>query len=159
MSFTSRFFFVFLIFCNLNVEAKLLDKISAIVDDNIITMSQVNRIVNNLTIKKSVIPMIYDKSSYTPAEILKILVNKFLIRSKLAELGYTTTDDQVEVHIKQNLERMGIDRKSLVGLLKQQGTSFDEYFETAREFLEYSPFVKRVIYPMISVSEQDVKNT
>ena len=159
MSFTSRFFFVFLIFCNLNVEAKLLDKISAIVDDNIITMSQVNRIVNNLTIKKSVIPMIYDKSSYTPAEILKILVNKFLIRSKLAELGYTTTDDQVEVHIKQNLERMGIDRKSLVGLLKQQGTSFDEYFETVREFLEYSLFVNRVIYPMISVSEQDVKNT
>ena len=159
MKLASRFFFVFIILCTLNAEAKLLDKISAIVDDNIITMSQVNRIVNNLAIKKNVAPMIYEKSSYTPAEILQISINKYLIRSKLAETGYTITDDQVEVQIKQNQDRLGVDRKALMGFLKQQGTSFDEYFEALREAIEYSYFVSRVISPMISVSEQDVKNS
>lgn len=159
MKLASRFFFVFTIFCSLNVEAKLLDKISAIVDDNIITMSQVNRIVNNLAIKRNVAPMIYDKASYTAAEILQISINKYLIRAKLAEIGYTITDDQVEAQIKQNQDRLGVDRRSLMGFLKQQGTSFDEYFEALREAIEYSYFVNRVISPMISISEQDVKNT
>ncbi len=159
MKLASRFFFVFVYFCTLSAEAKLLDKISAIVDDNIITMSQVNRVVNNLGIKKNVAPMIYDKSSYTAAEILQITIHKYLIRAKLAEIGYTITDDQVEAQIKQNQERLGVDRNSLMGFLKQQGTSFDEYFEALREAIEYSYFVNRVISPMISVSEQDVKNS
>jgi peptidyl-prolyl cis-trans isomerase SurA len=103
--------------------------------------------------------MIYDKTSFTAAEILQISINKYLVRSKLTEIGYTITDDQVDAQIKQNQERLGVDRKALMGFLKQQGTSFDEYFESLREAIEYSYFVNRVISPMISISEQDVKNT
>jgi len=151
-------FFTLLTFENQS-EAKLLDKIAAIVDDNIITLSQINRTANNLAIKKSVAPMIYNKGSFTNQEILEISINKFLVRAKLSELGYTITDDQVEAQIKANQERLGVDKKALMGFLKQQGTSYDEYFETLREAIENSYFVNRVISPMISISEQDVKNT
>lgn len=141
-----------------SAEAKLLDKISAIVDDNIITLSQVQRIHKSLPIKKNVAPMIYDRSSYSNEEITNLLVNKFLIRAKLAELGYTITDDQVEAQIKANEKRLNVDRKALMTFLKQQGSTFDEYFETLREAIEYSYFINRVISPTIAVSEQDVKN-
>lgn len=159
MKLASRFFFLITLLTTLTAEAKLLDKIAAIVDDNIITLSQISRTTNNLAIKKNVAPMVYDKNAYTNEEILQISINKFLIRAKLAELGYNITDDQVESQIKSNQERLGVDRKSLMGFLKQQGTSFDEYFETLREAIEYSYFVSRVVSPMISISEQDVKNT
>ncbi|MBY0415279.1 MAG: peptidylprolyl isomerase [Bdellovibrionales bacterium] len=159
MKLASRFFFLATILLSFNTEAKLLDKISAIVDDNIITLSQITHNVKNLSIKRSVAPMIYDKSAFTGEEILQIAINKFLIRSKLSELGYTITDDQVEAQIKPNQERLGVDRKQLIAFLKQQGTSFDEYFETLREAIEYSYFINRVISPMISISEQDVKNS
>ncbi|MBC7427700.1 MAG: SurA N-terminal domain-containing protein [Bacteriovorax sp.] len=159
MKFASRFFFLFVLFSSFNVGAKLLDKIAAVVDDNIISLSQVIRVNNNLAIKKNVAPMIYDKASYTNEEILNISINKYLVRSKLSDIGYTITDDQVEAQIKTNQERLGVDRKSLMGFLKQQGTAFDEYFEALREAIEYSYFVNRVISPMISISEQDVKNT
>ena len=103
--------------------------------------------------------MIFDKASYTDQEILQITINKFLIRSKLSELGYSITDDQVESQIKANEKRLNVDRKSLMNFLKQQGSSFDEYFETLREAIEYSYFINRVITPSISISDQDVKNT
>lgn len=150
---------VFSFFFSANSEAKLLDKIAAIVDDNIITLSQVQRITKGLPIKKNVAPMIYDKSSYSNEEITNILVNKFLIRAKLTELGYSITDDQVESQIKANEKRLNVDRKALMAFLKQQGSTFDEYFETLREAIEYSYFINRVISPTIAVSEQDVKNT
>ena len=159
MNVTSRLFIISSLLLSFSIEAKLLDKIVAIVNENVITLSQINRISSSVAIKKNVAPMIYEKSTYTNQEVLDITINKFLIRSKLSELGYLITDDQVEVRIKANQERLGVDRKALVGFLKQQGTSFDEYFETFREAIEYSYFVNRVISPMISISEQDIKNT
>jgi peptidyl-prolyl cis-trans isomerase SurA len=140
-------------------QAKLLDKITAIVDDNIITFSQVQRITKGIAIKRSVAPMIYDKNSYTSEEVANILINKYLIRAKLTELGYSITDDQVEAQIKANEKRLNVDRVALMAFLKQQGSTFDEYFETLREAIEYSYFINRVIAPTIAVSEQDVKNT
>jgi peptidyl-prolyl cis-trans isomerase SurA len=142
-----------------NIQAKVLDKISAIIDDNIITLSQLMRLNKNLAIKKNVAPMIYDKASFTIEELINVSINKFLIRSKLSELGYSITDDQVEAQIKSNEKRLNVDRKALMVFLKQQGSTFDEYFETLREAIEYSYFISRVISPTISVSEQDVKNT
>jgi peptidyl-prolyl cis-trans isomerase SurA len=150
---------LFLFALQITAQAKLLDKIAGIVDDNIITLSQVTRTNKNMAIKKNVAPMIFDKVSYTDQEILQITINKFLIRSKLSELGYTISDDQVESQIKANEKRLNVDRKSLMNFLKQQGSSFDEYFETLREAIEYSYFINRVITPSISISDQDVKNT
>ncbi|RPJ79068.1 MAG: hypothetical protein EHM20_02350 [Alphaproteobacteria bacterium] len=158
MKFTSLSILLFLCF-QTNLEAKLLDKISAIVDDNIITLSQVNRTSKNLAIKKNVAPMIYDKPNFTNEELTNILINKYLIRSKLSELGYAITDDQVESQIKSNEKRLNVDRKSLMNFLKEQNTTFDEYFETLREAIEYSYFINRIISPTIAISEQDVKNT
>ena len=155
----ASYFLLLLILIQTTAEAVLLDKISAIVDDNIITLSQVVRTSKNLAIKRNVAPMLYDKANFTTAELINISVNKFLIRQKLTELGYSITDDQVEAQIKANEKRLNVDRKSLMNFLKEQGSTFDEYFETLREAIEYSYFISRVISPTIAVSEQDVKNT
>jgi peptidyl-prolyl cis-trans isomerase SurA len=151
-------FVLLVLFLQSSSEAKLLDKISAIIDDNTITLSQVVRMSKNLAIKKNVAPMIYDKNTFSDEELINISINKFLIRSKLTELGYSITDDQVEAQIKANEKRLNVDRNSLMNFLKQQGTTFDEYFETLREAIEYSYFINRVISPSIAISEQDVKN-
>ena len=157
MKLVSQFILIILLLQS-SLEAKLLDKISAIVDENIITLSQINRISKNLAIKRNVAPMIYDKSNFSNDELVNLSINKYLIRSKLTELGYSITDDQVEAQIKANEKRLNVDRKSLMTFLKQQGSNFDEYFETLREAIEYSYFINRVISPSISVSDQDVKN-
>lgn len=158
MKFIISFFVLSFLPCSYS-HGKLLDKIVGIVDDNIITASQISRANGNLAIKKNVAPIIYDKNNYSNLEMLDLTVNRFLVRAKLSEIGYSITDDQVEAQIKTNQERLGVDRKSLMTFLKQQGSSFDEYFETLREAIEYSYFVNRVISPLISISEQDVKNT
>lgn len=139
-------------------EAKLIDKITAIIDDNIITLSQINRTSKNLAIKRNVAPMIYDKASFTSEELINITINKYLIRLKLTELGYSVTDDQVEAQIKTNEKRLNVDRKSLMNFLKEQGSTFDEYFETLREAIEQSYFINRVVSPSVAISDQDVKN-
>lgn len=146
------------LFTTLSAEAKILDKIAGIIDDNIVTLSQIQRMGKSLAIKKNVAPMIYDKANYSNDEFLNMTVNRYLIRSKLNEIGFPVGDDQVEAQVKSNEKRLNVDREQLKTFLKTQNITYDEYFETLREAMEYSYFVSKIITPLISVSDQEVKN-
>lgn len=153
-----KYIFAILLATTFQSQAKLLDKIAGIIDDNIVTLSQIQRMGKSLAIKKNVAPMIYDKSNYSNEEFLNMTVNRYLIRAKLNEIGFPVGDDQVEAQVKSNEKRLNVDRDQLKSFLKTQNITYDEYFETLREAMEYSYFVSKIITPLISVSDQEVKN-
>lgn len=142
-----------------NVQAKLLDKVVAIFNSKIITLSQINRIQTNVAARKNVSPQIYFKDKYTSEEITEILINSNLIRDKISTIGYTVSDEQVEDQIKSTEKRLGLGRKELLNFLQNNNLSFDEYFEIIRETIELNIFSSRVISPLISITEQQIKNT
>ncbi|OFZ14235.1 MAG: hypothetical protein A2X86_05130 [Bdellovibrionales bacterium GWA2_49_15] len=139
-------------------QAKILDKIMAVVDDQTISLLDVSRIKETLRARNEISPQIFHKTSLTEKEIMDILIYKKLIREKLNTLGYVIADDQVESQIKATEERLGLNREALLNFLKTNGLEFEEYFEVTRESIEYNIFLSRVIAPMISVTEQEIKN-
>jgi peptidyl-prolyl cis-trans isomerase SurA len=156
---SSRYFFiVFLSLFSLQAKAELLDKISAVMNDQIITLSKAKRAVQNLNARRDISPQIYINQSYTDVEMSKILVQRLLVRAKLEELGYMITDDQVEGQITATERRLGVSRQDLLEFLRGNQMTFDEYFEVIRETIEFNLFYTRVIQPLVTVSEQEVKN-
>ena len=148
----------FLLLHGSNIEAKLLDKVVAVIDDEIITLSQVERIKNNINGRKEISPQIYNKSNYDINELVKIIIHSRLIREKLSTLGYIISDDQVESQIKNTEKRLGLTRDNLLTFLRSNKTTFEEYFELTREAIEFNIFASRVIQPLISITEQEIKN-
>ncbi|MCK5883560.1 MAG: hypothetical protein KAG61_07710 [Bacteriovoracaceae bacterium] len=140
-------------------QAKVLDKIIAVVDDKIITLSIVERIKTNLQIRQNIAPFIYNKSKLTNSQVAENIINSKMIRDKLSEFGFVVGDEQVQGNVKQRIAQLGLSQKQLIQFLKQNNMNFDEYFELTREAMEYSLFVDRVISPLISVTEQEIKNT
>jgi peptidyl-prolyl cis-trans isomerase SurA len=55
-------------------------------------------------------------------------------------------------------ERLGLKRSDLLNFLKSKNLTFEEYFEVIRETMEYNIFASKIIAPLISVTEQEVKN-
>ena len=139
-------------------HAKLLDKTIAIFNDTVITMSQVDRVQNNIASRKNISPLIYKKTNYTQKEVLEIMIERLLIRSKLGEVGYVRNDEQVEAEITNIEKRLGLSRTQLLSFLKSNNMSFDEYFEIIRETIEFNIFNGRIIRPLISITDQEVKN-
>jgi peptidyl-prolyl cis-trans isomerase SurA len=139
-------------------HAKLIDKTVAIVNDNVITLSPIKRIKSNLKARRSISPMIYNKDSFSTQEIVKKRIRTTLIRNKLSEMGYVISDDQVEGEVGSMEKRLGLNREALLNFLKGNNFSFDEYFELIRESIEYNLFVSRVIRPLVSITDQDIKN-
>lgn len=137
---------------------KLLDKIVAVINTRVISLSEINRVEETLEARREVSPMIYTESKYTQKDILDILIRSFIIRDKINAQGYVINDDAVESRIKMTEERLGLKRADLLVFLKGKGLTYEEYFELIRETMEFNIFAQRIIAPLISVTEQEIKN-
>jgi len=149
---------IFILFFSLQAQAKLLDKILAVIDDQVITYSEITRIKDTIRPRREIAPLIFTKADPSQPEIVSSVINMKLVRDKLSSLGYVINDDQVESQIKSTEERLGLNRNSLLRFLKNNGLEFDEYFELTRESIELNIFNARVIAPLINISDQDIKN-
>lgn len=139
-------------------SAELLDKISAVMNDKIITLSVAKRAIGNLPARRDISPQIYSKTSYTEKEMTQLLIQRMLVRTKLEELGYIISDDQVESQIGSTEKRLGVTRADLLKFLAGNKMAFDEYFEVVRETIEFNLFYSRIIQPLVAVTEQEIKN-
>lgn len=142
-----------------NVHAKLIDKIVAVVDSKIITLSYLERVESGLQARKNLAPQIYNDEKISKEKLIRLMVRSHLVKTRLGEMGYVVSDDQVEQQIKSTEDRLGLNRQKLLAFLGSNNITFDEYFELIRESIEYSLFYQRIITPLITITEQEIKNT
>jgi peptidyl-prolyl cis-trans isomerase SurA len=141
-----------------HAEDKLLDKLVAVVNTRVVSLSEIKRIEDTLLARKEVSPMIYSEKKYAPKQLLDIIIKSYIIRDKINGQGYVINDDAVESRIKMTEERLGLRRADLLTFLKTKNLTFEEYFEIIRETMEYNVFASKIIAPLISVTEQEIKN-
>lgn len=131
----------------------------AVIDNKIITLSQVKRVQGSLGPRRNISPLIFNKSKFSTKEVVQLMIERHIIRDRLGEMGYVVSDEQVEAQIKETETRLGLTRDRLLDFLSSNNVTFDEYFELVRETYEFNIFNQRVIRPLISVTEQEIKNS
>jgi peptidyl-prolyl cis-trans isomerase SurA len=141
-----------------HAQDKLLDKLVAVVNTRVISLSEVSRMEDTLNARKEVSPMVYNEPKDDKKKLLDIVIKSFIIRDKINAQGYVINDDAVESRIKMTEERLGLKRADLLNFLKTKGLTYEEYFEIIRETMEYNVFASKIIAPLVSVTEQEIKN-
>lgn len=137
---------------------KLLDKIVAVVNTRVIALSELKRMAKTIDVRKEISPAIYSETKYTSKELLDLMIRGVIVRDKINSQGYVINDDAVESRIKMTEDRLGLRRSDLLQFLKGKGVTYEEYFEIIRETMEFNIFAQRIIAPLISVTEQEIKN-
>jgi len=141
------------------IHAELLNKIISVFDDKIITLAQAKRVSETLKARKTISPLYNAKETYTLQELARIQVDSYLIRDKLAEMGYVIDDSQVESQIKDTERRLGLNREALLQFLNSNNMTFEEYFELVRQSIEHNICNGRVVEPLVTITDQEIKNT
>ncbi len=150
---------LFLLIFSPFIRAELINKIIAVYDDKIITLAQGQRILDTIKARKTISPKYAEKESFTLQDITKIQIQSYLIRNKLEEMGYIIDDAQVESQIKDTEKRLNLTRESLLQFLSSNNMTFEEYFELVRQSIEHNIFNGRVIEPLVTITDQEIKNT
>ena len=138
--------------------AEIIDKIAGVINDKVFTLSEVKRIKKTLNIRREIAPFIYTEKSYSDREMLRLLQNSFIVKDKLEELGFVVSDDAVQDRIRQTERSLGLNRSELLRFLESKGITFNEYFEILRSAMEYNIFNRRIIAPLVTITDQEMKN-
>lgn len=153
-----KYFCLFICFLtSLNTQAVLIDKIAGAINDDVFTLSELKRMQDTLVARRQIAPYIYKKESYTIKELLELSQHSFIIRDKLSSIGVKITDDSIESRISEMEKSRGLKRSDLLEFLKKEGISFNEYFDLMKENMELNVFNSRIIAPLVSITDQELK--
>lgn len=137
----------------------MLDRIEASVNSGPILLSDVRKFRQSIGIRTQLDPLFAGTAiakkgaAATEAEIIAYLTDEKIITQKF-EIG----DAEVEQNINSIQTSNKIDRAGLKSLLKNEGISFDEYFELMRISSAKKELIEREIRGKVAITNDDVKN-
>lgn len=134
-----KILFFTLFFVPLLASAELVDRIVAIVGDEIITLSDV---------KKYKAPPKKDP--------LEELIRQKILLLEIDQLGIDVTNDDLANAIGEVLTRNRIQLEELKKELEKEGKGFEQYKQELRTEIRKMKFLGQVIYPRIKVSEEEI---
>jgi len=141
--------------------AQLVDRVVAVVNDDIITLSELEEngaeyleMVREKAPKES-----RDQALMTAREnILDKLIDQHLISQKAAEARITLSDNEFEMGYKKNFQGMNLSREQFIEKLKESGMTEEIYKDNLRNQLLRDKLILYEVRSKIIVTEEMIVN-
>lgn len=141
-----------------NAEPRLIDKIDAIVNSEVILRSDVERFEKTMALRRELDPIFGFSAGMDSGKPDRKQILEFLIEEKLISQTFKITDTEVEQEISSVMRNNHLSRDDLKGFLASKGFSFDEYQELMRTGLQKRNLLDREIRSRVNISDDDVRN-
>ena len=156
-----------LIYClvvfSTTATAEVVEKIVAIVNNSIVTLSDINAFQQKVrtdglidsAIMKNKDPkkLIKDRKA-----VVEHLIDERVIDSEIQRLGIAVTIEKVEEEIRSVTRRNGISREQLKSALGARGIKFSDYQDFIKTSLERQSLIDREVSSKIKISDEDIAN-
>ena len=142
-----------------SLRAELCNKIVAIVNNDIITLYELNKRVKEMTGKNPLMIKKYDKESYKKLcyKVLNILIDNKLAEKKAKELGIKVSDSDIDDEIKRIEEMKGITHKEFLKMLKKNGVTYKEYRNQIKKSIERMQLMEFEVRSRIIINDKMIK--
>lgn len=152
-----------LILGSFHLDARVVDKIVAIVNDQLITMSDVDKfkkrlatggLVDDALLKLSdTQTLLKDKQA-----LLNQLIDEKIIDSEVKRKSLEVTIERVEQEIRTITKGNNISRDQLKDALKAKGVTVSQYQDFIKTSLERQSLIEREVTSKIRISDEDVSS-
>ncbi|MEW6615692.1 MAG: peptidylprolyl isomerase [Thermodesulfobacteriota bacterium] len=146
---------------SLKTIAETIDKVVAIVNGEVITLTELNEAVNFI-LKDTEGIINFDGAEKDPAEIkrkvLDRLIDNKLIEQEVKRVRIVVSEREVDNALENMQKENSISKEELVKKLESRGLSLEKYKEQIRQGMEKMMLVNREIKSRIVVNEDELKN-
>lgn len=142
-------------------RARVVEKIAAVVGDNVVLASEVEEKAGPLLSEAAQIPDPTKRGARASAlrhEVLDRLIDDELILQQASELKLTITSEQVDSSIDEIKRQNGIDDAQLLEALKGQGMTMQNYRADIKRQLLRFRVINIAVGSRVSISDEDVKS-
>ena len=144
-------------FLGTSVQARIVDRIVAKVNETIITLSDLRREIKVMKLEH---PEKFGKMDINdPAALrffLQQMISTILIEDQLSKIGRGITDKEVNAATHSIMEKNKMTEKQFIKFLKDKGLTLKEYRKALKERLERFRFINTVIKSHITITDEDV---
>lgn len=134
-------------------QATLIDKSLALVNNEVLTLSEFKQFRRDLKLRKELDPfmtVLEQNPKGTKARI------QYLLQERLVIQRFPTSEEEVEREINKILKR--INMKDLDSLLRAQGTNYKNYKKIMRVSLSKRKLIDRELRPLANITPEQVRN-
>jgi peptidyl-prolyl cis-trans isomerase SurA len=142
-------------------DGRVIERIVAVVDDRVVLLSEVERVVDDY-MRAEPVPTGKDPKAVRAArwrEVLDTLIADKLLEEEVKKLRIEVTEAEIDRVVDDTKKRSGLDDVKFRQALAQQGLSYDEYREGMKKQLTKAKIVELKVKKRVQVSDQDVKST
>lgn len=140
-------------------SAEIVDRVIAVVNDDVITQHELLSTVEIL-VKKYEMNIRPEDRERAAADAKKALLNKLiddlLLKQEARRLGITVREEEVTKAIQDNLKQRKMSMEDLQQALAKDETSYEKYLEAMRIDLIRVRIMQREIRPRISVTNEEI---
>ncbi len=134
-------------------ERVLVDRIAAVVNDDVITLSEVKEAAKAFS-KGNESP---ERQKLLHKDILEQLINERLLTQQIAEAKIEVTEDEVERAMKDILRQNKISQAQLEEAIRSRGMSMGQYLEDLKSQLIRLKLVDMKVRSRVVIPESDIK--
>lgn len=152
-----------LMFFGAAAHAKVVDKIVAIINDQVITLSDTEIYRKKLLgggLVDDAIVQLNDSSLLLKDRnaLLQQLIDERLLDSEVKKNGLEVTIERVEQEIRNIAKNNNIDRNQLKTALQAKGVSMSQYQDFIKTSLERQSLIEKEVSSKIRISDEDVSS-
>lgn len=135
-----------------------LDKIAAVVDEDVILQSELDRAVDNITQQYAGNPVQLPPRPVLERQVLDRIILVRLQAQRARETGIRVSEVQIDNAIANIAQQNGMTLEQLRASLQQDGFSFGEFRETLRDEMLVQQLRQRFTQSQVSVSDSEIEN-
>lgn len=152
-----------IILCFSFAQAELVEKIVAIVNDEIITLSDIKkyeaRLKSGLTLDELIAQGASNKELLADRnKLINLLIDERIIDSEVKKQNLSVTIERVEKEIRNISKGNNISRAQLKQTLQSQGVDFSEYQNMIKTRLERQSLIEKNLSSNIKITDDEAKD-
>lgn len=158
-----------LLFCGLGTSpqssaAKVIEKVHAVVNGEIITLTQIQDykrrlksggFLNDLIFTD---PEVRQRASEDEDYLLQLMIQERIMDYEIKRLGLQVTEQRVKKEITTMAQRQNMSVEQMQQAIADQGVDFADYKNFIKKSIERRQLVEKEISSKIKISEQDIAN-
>jgi len=142
----------------LAVSAEICNRIVAIVNEDVITLYELNKKMENVLGHEPTILKKQDNERFLEIrrQVLDHLIDEKIAREKIRELEITVKEKEVDAAIERIKQDNSLTHEDLLASLKKEGISYERYWEKVKGELERIYLIDREVKSKIVISEDEM---
>ncbi len=138
-------------------SAAPVDRIAAVVNDEVVTLSEVYELGREFIETRSQGADLAERRS-AELEVLDSLIRRRLVEQAVEELQIDATNEDVDRAIGDIARRNGVDTESLRKEIERSGVSWQGYRDEIQEVIREQKFTQMLIRPRIVENEDEIRS-